>query len=437
MVLRVLRITKDTVFKLRPEPLKLLASQEQRAVMAGTSYEIVSYAYADINGSFNGHIKFSLKNQSLNGFNTWFVPSSHAQVEFDGVVVYPQEDQETLPVLWINQDTTLKRRPLDSGGLTAEELAPIKRGTSLKLHSYAFADAQGEFNDHIKFAIYNQDDFINGFSTWFVYDRHAFVEFDGDVVYPPEDPKILVLRVLETTVVKRRPVPASALPPSDVAAISKGTLLKLDSYAYADAQGSFNDHIKLAIKYVNDNINGYNTWYIYDRHARVEQNDVVVYPSPKPKPPKPPTPPSPPAYMGRAFKLPGNTSTFYTDQPIIPGGNFLWGEATKNATRIPETEDIVRNILALARQLQRARNQIDRPFTINSWYRPPAANAAVGGASRSQHLYGRAADVRVSGMSGRQVANAVMLWWDGGVGVYSNIPNIVHLDVGSKRTWGF
>ncbi len=434
MVLRVLRITKDTVFKLRPEPLSLLASQERRAVAAGTSYEIVSYAYADINGSFNGHIKFALKNQSLNGFNTWFVPSSHAQVEFDSVVVYPQEDQETLPILWINQDTALKRRPLDSSGLAASELSPVKRGTSFKLHSYAFADSQGDFNDHIKFAIYSQDDFINGFSTWFVYDRHAFVEFDGEVVYPPEDQNVFVLRVLEDTVFKRRPVQASALPPADMASVSRGTLLKLDSYAYADAQGSFNGHIKLAIKYVKDNVSGYNTWYVYDRHARVEQDNVVVYPSPKPTPP---TPPTSPVYTGRAFRLPGNTSTFYTDQPIIPGGSFTWGEATKNATRIPETADIVQNILALARQLQRARNQIGRPFTINSWYRPPAANAAVGGASRSQHLYGRAVDVRVSGLSGRQVANAVMLWWDGGVGIYSNIPGIVHLDVGPKRTWGF
>lgn len=432
MVLRVLRITKDTVFKLRPEPLRQLAPQEQRAVTAGTSYEIVSYAYADINGSFNGHIKFALKNQSLNGFNTWFVPSSHAQVEFDGVVVYPQEDQETLPVLWINQDTTLKRRPLDSSGLLDSELYPIKRGTSIRLHSYAFADAQGDFNDHIKFAIYSQDDFINGLSTWFVYDRHAFVEFDGEVVYPPEDPKVFVLRVLEDTVFKRRPVQSSILPPADVAPISRGTLIKLESYAYRDAQGSFNDHIKVTFKYVKDTINGYNTWYIYDRHARVEQNNVVVYPSSKPNPPT-----KPPTYTGKAFKLPGNVSTFYTDQPIIPGGSFTWGEATKDGTRIPETEDVVRNILALAEQLQRARDQIGRPFTINSWYRPPAANAAVGGASRSQHLYGRAADIRVSGLSGRQVANAVMLWWDGGIGIYSNIPSIVHLDVGPKRTWGF
>lgn len=40
-------------------------------------------------------------------------------------------------------------------------------------------------------------------------------------------------------------------------------------------------------------------------------------------------------------------------------------------------------------------------------------------------------------MNGRQVANAVMLTWPGGLGIYSNIPNIIHLDTGPRRVWGF
>jgi len=35
----------------------------------------------------------------------------------------------------------------------------------------------------------------------------------------------------------------------------------------------------------------------------------------------------------------------------------------------------------------------DVPLRILSGYRSPATNAAVGGASRSQHIYGRAADI--------------------------------------------
>jgi hypothetical protein len=237
--------------------------------------------------------------------------------------------------------------------------------------------------------------------------------------------------VIENTVFKRRPVQSSSLSANEVYSVPKGTTFKLHSYAYADAKGDFNDHIKVALKYEKDFIQYQSTWYVYERHARVERRGKVVYPIPKPAPTPTPT------LKGKAFKLPGNTSTFYTDQPIIPGSNFTWGEATKNATRIPENEAVVNNIIALARQLQRARNQIGRPFRITSWYRPPVVNRAVGGASRSQHLYGRAADIEVSGYSGRRVANAVMGWWPGGIGIYANMPHIIHLDVGSRRMWGF
>jgi hypothetical protein len=431
MVQRILRVTNDTIFKLRPEASSKLSAEEMYNVKAGTTFEIQSYAYADINGDFNGHIKFALKDRSIEGLNTWFVYDAHAQVEFDGEVVYPQEDQVAIPILRVTANTLFKRRPLQSSALSADEIYQVAKGQSYQLHSYAYSDSRGDFSSHIKFAIRNKEDFIKGLSTWFVYEQHAQVEFDGDIIYPPEDPDAPILRVIENTVFKRRPVQSSSLSANEVYSVPKGTTFKLHSYAYADAKGDFNDHIKVALKYEKDFIQYQSTWYVYERHARVERRGKVVYPIPKPAPTPTPT------LKGKAFKLPGNTSTFYTDQPIIPGSNFTWGEATKNATRIPENEAVVNNIIALARQLQRARNQIGRPFRITSWYRPPAVNRAVGGASRSQHLYGRAADIEVSGYSGRRVANAVMGWWPGGIGIYANMPHIIHLDVGSRRMWGF
>jgi hypothetical protein len=44
---------------------------------------------------------------------------------------------------------------------------------------------------------------------------------------------------------------------------------------------------------------------------------------------------------------------------------------------------------------------------INSGYRSPNHNRNVGGATNSQHLYGRAADISVSGYSPRQVADKI------------------------------
>ncbi|MBE9139706.1 DUF882 domain-containing protein [Nodosilinea sp. LEGE 07088] len=426
---QVLRVNQATTFVLRPELPSQLEASEQVAIAAGSTYPLQSYAYADINGGFNGHIKFALRDRTINGFNTWFVPSQQAQVEAGGIVVYPQEDQESMPVLWINTSTLLKRRPLDSTRLSPEEVVSVPRGQIYTLHSYAFADSQGNFNNHTKFAIRNPEDFVEGRSTWFVYTPHAFVTLDNDVVFPRQDPNAFILRITQNTVYKRRPVDSSQLGPDERANATQGTLLTLSSYAFADSQGSFNGHIRFALKYVKDDINGLNTWYVYQEHARVERAGVVVYPPPAPTPP--------PQYVGRPFTLPGNVSTFYTDQPIIPGGSFTWGEATREATRIPETQAIVDNIIGLARALQPVRDRLNRPFQINSWYRPPAVNQAVGGARGSQHLFGKAADIQVQGLSGRQVANAVMLSWPGGIGIYGNIPNIIHLDTGPKRTWGF
>ncbi len=431
MVQQILRIRQDTLFKLRPEPGSTLAAEEIYSVKAGTTFEIQSYAYADANGPFDGHIKFALKNTNIRNLNTWFVYSLHAQVEFDGKVVYPQEDQENLPVLYVTRDTLLKRRPLQSSNLSADETYAIKSGTSYSLHSYAYADAQGDFSSHIRFALRYEKDYLRGLSTWYIYDQHGYIEYDGQVVYPPEDPNTPVLRINSNTLFKRRPLDSSQLTASEVVSVQAGTAFKLQSYAYADSSGSFNRHIKFALKYEKDYIQYLSTWYVYDGHAQVEIRGKVVYPLPKPAPA--PTP----SYSGFSFRLPGNVSTFYTDQPIIPGGSFTWGEATKDGTRIPDSVDIVDSIVALARQLERARQQIGQPFLVNSWYRPPAINAAVGGVSNSQHLYGRAVDLQVNGYSGRRLANAVMLWWPGGVGIYSNLPDVVHLDIGPRRVWGF
>lgn len=73
-----------------------------------------------------------------------------------------------------------------------------------------------------------------------------------------------------------------------------------------------------------------------------------------------------------------------------------------------------------------------RPMTVVSGYRSAAYNRAIGGARRSQHVEGRAADLRVSGVTPAKV-HAVALELQrqgkiriGGLGKY---PGFVHVDV--------
>lgn len=82
--------------------------------------------------------------------------------------------------------------------------------------------------------------------------------------------------------------------------------------------------------------------------------------------------------------------------------------------------------------LQQIRNHFKKPVIINSAFRTTIHNKSVGGAKNSQHLYGCAADIAVSGVSPKKVAEYVetLLAGKGGIGVYSNF---VHIDVRDKK----
>lgn len=70
-----------------------------------------------------------------------------------------------------------------------------------------------------------------------------------------------------------------------------------------------------------------------------------------------------------------------------------------------------------------------KAIVINSGYRTPAHNRAVGGASKSQHLYGKAADIVVRGVSPSKVYNAADKLFNG-LGRYNTF---THVDTRSYK----
>lgn len=103
---------------------------------------------------------------------------------------------------------------------------------------------------------------------------------------------------------------------------------------------------------------------------------------------------------------------------------------SKDGAQMPD--NILVNVVKLACNLQRLRDAIGKPIIINSGYRSEAHNRKVGGSPNSQHLLGKAADIRVSGMTSGQIANEIeklilkgeML--QGGLGIYDTF---AHYDI--------
>ena len=117
--------------------------------------------------------------------------------------------------------------------------------------------------------------------------------------------------------------------------------------------------------------------------------------------------------------------------------NFNLDEFNKHGFALNET--VLRNLQALANNLQVLRDEVKKPIKITSGYRSPEHNAKVGGAKSSKHITGQAADLKIEGYTPKQVAAliekliAAGKMEEGGIGTYSTWTHYDHR--GSKARW--
>lgn len=89
----------------------------------------------------------------------------------------------------------------------------------------------------------------------------------------------------------------------------------------------------------------------------------------------------------------------------------------------------------LVNVLQKVRTHFGKSVTITSAYRTPGKNKACGGTTYSQHLYGKAADIKVKGVAPKKVAAyaETLLKNKGGIGTYATF---THIDTrATKARW--
>ena len=98
-------------------------------------------------------------------------------------------------------------------------------------------------------------------------------------------------------------------------------------------------------------------------------------------------------------------------------------------------EDLMENVRLLPENLQVLRDHIGKPIRIISGYRSKKYNTKINGAKRSQHMLAKAADIKISRMTPKEVRETILeliqegKMHSGGVGIYTTF---VHYDV---RGW--
>ena len=77
-------------------------------------------------------------------------------------------------------------------------------------------------------------------------------------------------------------------------------------------------------------------------------------------------------------------------------------------------KEVLFNIIALANEMQKVRDILKTSITVNSGYRSPSYNKSIGGASKSQHLLGKACDFTAKGLTPYEVAEILEDMMQGG-----------------------
>ena len=117
-----------------------------------------------------------------------------------------------------------------------------------------------------------------------------------------------------------------------------------------------------------------------------------------------------------------NIKTYIKGKPVQLSKNFKSTEFDchgANCCKETQIDD------QLVEYLQKIREHFNKPVKISSGYRCKTHNARVGGASKSNHMYGQAADTIVTGVAPIEVARYAESIGVLGIGVYNTF---VHID---------
>lgn len=396
-----LRTKQETYFKKRLAPADQLPETEKMRVPAGQTLDIQYYV------DLGDHWQVVLAQPSLDADTLIWL------------VYEPDVEIQTSVQLTVISDTLFKQAPTLSSQLTDAQKVFVKTGTQYHLLGYLPA-----LGNHFKITLAGANLGPEKRNTWYVYQPDVNIAGTRQT-----------LRVISDTLLKAQPQLSAELSADDKIFVKKGTMLWLNAYGSVER-----NHIQVTLEGTGLGPQRCQTWYAYVPDVEVNGTE----PNNRPQDQSPVRQVATPKDPGKAMRFPGFSAIYYTNHPILwktasgGPGNFTWGEATHNGTRLPESTQAVYDIIRIAQAMEEIRVIYDnRPITVNSWYRPRAINAAVGGARQSRHLQGDAVDFNVTGIHPHDVYKRLDDWW-GNRGGLASATSFTHIDTrGYRARWAY
>lgn len=402
-----IRTINDTYFTLTPKPPNELPNEQKVLVRQGT---VLNIQYYTDTGDDRWRVELVEPTLGDGTIKSWYIDTRTTKLVSN-------------ITLTVTQDTSFKLEPKQSSALPDTSKVLVRQNTQFQLVAHLPAT-----DDHTQVELANIGLGPNQETSWYVYNPHGAIEGQRQL-----------LRVVSDTMLKSSTANSSDLPPEAKVFIPRNTIFELRSY-----QQPRRNHVKVTLKGAALGPHRRNTWYCYVPDIHILGTEIANHPTDDNA-----GQPTNPTDRGIPLQFPGFTGTYYSNDPILrvtqygEPGHFTWGEAlhvdpaTGNYRR-PSSADVIYGIQRIAKVMEDIRKRYgDRPIQINSWYRDPTTNAAVGGASQSRHMIGDALDFVIPGVHPYTVYADLDTWW-GSKGGLASSSTFTHIDArGYRARWKY
>jgi len=257
----VLKVTRDTWFKISPVDSSTLNNQQKVIVKAGQNFAVNQYGLVD------GHLRVTLDPpiSPIGDFGYFY--EGHVQIiKGDQVLKFELEDIPEIPgtaQMLVTTTTFIKAKPEDSSNLSSSQKTQLKLGQNFNLTGYA--SIAGHFRVTLT-------DSITGFGkVGYIYWQHVQIQKDGQAV--TYDPDALTITIRETTALKKQPVSASSLSANEKVTLPLGRVYGVASYLIES------NHVKVSL--TEEFANFGNTGYLYPGHITMRRGSKIFDPLPK------------------------------------------------------------------------------------------------------------------------------------------------------------